>query len=252
MKGLETLSASGKKIGLSSQLYDLIWTAGSTGAIAELSSIGDKTATAQTYPATQRWLQWLQKAALYQNIYFHENSRELSNKLKSKELDWITCWGEQLRDLKKSLGNNLGVAALPNGTASKAFPTQRIYGFSLGKNSSRKQQTMAIKLIKTAVNAVSQRKIVLSDSGFLAANQNVAIPPQSSKTLVALNTSFNEQSKHYSKEWPGVVRWFLPEQGNSKNYGKRYSQLQRTLIEITDGYLDINEALKIITTTQTN
>ena len=111
---------------------------------------------------------------------------------------------------------------------------------------------MAIKLIKTAVNDIAQRKIELGDSGFLAANQNVAIPPQSSKTLVALNTSFNEQSKHYSKKWPGVVRWFLPEQGNSKNYGKRYNQLQRTLIELTDGYLDINEALKIITTSQTN
>lgn len=252
IKGLETLSASGKKIGLSSNPYDLIWTAGSTGAIAELSSIGDKISTAQTYPATQRWLQWLQKAALYQNIYFHENPRELSNKLKSKELDWITCWGEQLRDLKKSLGNSLGVAALPNGTTSKAFPTQRIYGFSLGKNSSRNQQTMAIKLIKTAVNAIAQRKIVLGDSGLLAANQNVAIPPQSSKILVALNTSFNEQSKYYSKKWPGVVRWLLPEQANSENYGKRYSQLQRTLTELTDGYLDINEALKIITTTQTN
>ena len=252
IKELEILSASGKKIGLSSQPYGLIWTAGSTGAIAELSSIGDKISTAQTYPATQKWLQWLQQAALYQNIYFHENPRELSKKLKSKELDWITCWGEQLRDLKKTLGNSLGVAALPNGSTSKAFPTQRIYGFSLGKNSSRTQQTMAIKLIKTAVNDIAQRKIELGDSGFLAANQNVAIPPQSSKTLVALNTSFNEQSKHYSKKWPGVVRWFLPEQGNSKNYGKRYNQLQRTLIELTDGYLDINEALKIITTSQTN
>ena len=252
IKGLEKLSASGKKIGLSSNLYDLIWTAGSHGAVVELSSIGDKTATTQTYPATQRWLQWLQKAALYQNIYFHENSRELSNKLKSKELDWITCRGDQLRDLKKSLGNSLGVAALPNGTASKAFPTQIIYGFSLGKNSSPNQQTMAIKLIKTAVNAIAQRKIVLGNSGFLAANQNVAIPPQSSKILVALNTSFNEQSKHYSKELPGVVRWFLPEQANSENHGKRYRQLRRTLTELTDGYLDINEALKIITTTQTN
>jgi hypothetical protein len=44
----------------------------------------------------------------------------------------------------------------------------------------------------------------------------------------------------------------LPEQANSENYGNRYSQLSRTLTELTDGYLDINEALNIITTTQTN
>ena len=252
IEGLKKLSAKGKKIGLSSSPYELIWTAGSTGAIAELSSIGVKTGTTKTYPAIQKWLQWLQKAALYQNVYFHEDSRELSKRLKSKELDWVTCWSEQLEDLKKFLGNRLGVAALPNGSTSKALPTQSIYGFSLGQNSSKNQQTMAIKMIKTAVNTISQRKIELDDSGLLAANHSVAIPSQSSKTLNALNISFNEQSKHYSKEWPGIMRWYLPEQRNSKNYGKRYEQLRRTLTELTDGYLDINEAMQIITTTPTN
>ena len=87
IEGLKKLSAKGKKIGLSSSPYELIWTAGSTGAIAELSSIGVKTGTTKTYPAIQKWLQWLQKAALYQNVYFHEDSRELSKRLKSKELD---------------------------------------------------------------------------------------------------------------------------------------------------------------------
>ena len=252
IEGLEKLSASGKKIGLSSDPYELIWTAGTIGAVAEFSSIGDKTDTAQTYPATQQWLQWLQKAAIYQNIYFHQDSRELGKKLKNKELDWVTCWGEQLEDLKQSLGNSLGVAALPNGSKSKAFPTHVIYGFSLGKNSSQNQRIMAIKLIKTAVNPIAQRKIELDNTGLLAANQNVEIPPHSSKTLHALSTSFNEQSKHYSKEWPGVVRWLLPEPKNSKNFGKRYGQLRRTLTELTDGYLEIDEAMKIITTTSTN
>ena len=112
----------------------------------------------------------MQKAAIYKNIYFHEDTRELGKELKNKDLDWVTCWGEQLEDLKKTLGNSLGVAALPNGSTSKAFPTQRIYGIALGKNSSRNQQRMAIKLIKTAVNTIAQRKIELDDSGFLAVN----------------------------------------------------------------------------------
>ena len=71
---------------------------------------------------------------LYKNISFHENFRELSLKLKNNELDWITCWGgTALEDLKKTMGNKLGVAALPNGRSSKAFPPQVFYGFSLGK-----------------------------------------------------------------------------------------------------------------------
>ena len=249
---LEKLSASGKKIGLSSEPYDLIWSAGTQGAIAELSSIGRQRASNPTYPAIKKWLQWIETAALYQNISFHENQRELSNKLKNNELDWVTCHGIQLGDLKKTMGHSLGVSALPNGTTSKAFPTHITYGFSLGKNSSQTQREMAMKFIKANVNAIAQRKLELDNTGFLAANQNVFIPAESSKILTALNTSFHEQRKNYAKEWPGIIRWFLPESENLEQRGQRYGQLRRTLTDFTNGYIDNTEALKIITTPQTN
>ena len=216
---LKKISASGKKIGLSSDLYQLIWTAGTQGAIAELSSIGRQRASNPTYPAIKKWLQWIETAALYQNISFHENQRELSNKLKNNELDWVTCHGIQLGDLKKTMGHSLGVSALPNGTTSKAFPTHITYGFSLGKNSSQTQREMAMKFIKANVNAIAQRKLELDNTGFLAANQNVSIPAESSKILTALNTSFHEQRKNYAKEWPGILRWFLPESENLEQRG---------------------------------
>ena len=238
---LEELSASGKKIGLSSRLYELGWTAGTQGAISEISSLGNMTEFKQTYPAIQRWLQWLQKAALYQNIYFHENSRELGTKLKNNELDWVTCWGSQLEDLEKTMGNSLGVAALPDGPRSKAYPGHLVIGFSLGKDSSKDQRKMATKFIKTAVNTIAQRKIQLDYLGYLAANKNVSIPPKSSKKLEALNTSFNKQSNYYLKEIPGIDR-----------YVERYPQLGSTLRDLINGYLDVDETLKIITTTQTN
>ena len=249
---LKKISASGKKIGLSSDLYQLIWTAGTQGAIAELSSIGRQRASNPTYPAIKKWLQWIETAALYQNISFHENQRELSNKLKNNELDWVTCHGIQLGDLKKTMGHSLGVSALPNGTTSKAFPTHITYGFSLGKNSSQTQRDMAMKFIMANVNTIAQRKLELDNTGFLAANQNVFIPAESSKILTALNTSFHEQRKNYAKKWPGILRWFEPEKRSSKNFGKRYLQLRRTLTDFTNGYIDNTEALKIITTPQTN
>ena len=93
MKELEALSASGKKIGLDSNSFGLIWTAGTQGAIPELSSLGSTGTGKPTYPAIKKWLQWLQKAALYKNISFHEDARELGTKLKKKELNWVTCWG---------------------------------------------------------------------------------------------------------------------------------------------------------------
>ena len=42
---LTKISANGKKIGLSSEPYDLIWSAGTQGAISEFSSIGRQSAT---------------------------------------------------------------------------------------------------------------------------------------------------------------------------------------------------------------
>ena len=150
------------------------------------------------------------------------------------------------------MGSSLGTAALPNGSTSKALPTFLVHGFALGKNSSQAQRKTALKFIKTNVNTIAQRKLQLNDAGLLAANQNVFIPPESSEKLSAINTSFNQQSNHYFSEWPGIIRWFVPEERNSKNVGKRYKQLSATLTELTDGYLTINEALKTITTTPTN
>ena len=105
---LKELSASGKKIGLASNTFELLWTTGTQGAISELSSLGSQRASGSTYPAIQKWLQWLQRAALYHNISFHKDARELSNKLKNNELDWVTCHGIQLGDLKKQWDIVLG------------------------------------------------------------------------------------------------------------------------------------------------
>ena len=107
-------------------------------------------------------------------------------------------------EISKAMGHSLGVSALPNGTRSKAFPTHITYGFSLGKNSSQTQREMARKFIQANVNAIAQRKLELDDEdGLLAANRNVSIPPESSRRLAALYTSFYEQRQNYSKEWPG-------------------------------------------------
>ena len=239
-EGLEALSASGKKIGLATNTLDLIWTAGTQGAIPELSSLGSEVTTNRSHPAIQTWLQWLQRAALYQNISFHKNSRELVTKLNDKELDWVTCWGGQLRELKQAMGNRLGVAALPNGPTSKAFAAYRIYGFSLGKNSSPTQRRMALKFIRTNVNTIAQRKFQFENIGLLAANKNVSIPPESSKEFATLNNSFNEQSNFYSRELAGLI-----------NYAQKTPQLERVLEDLINGYLDVNEAVKMITTPHT-
>ena len=137
------------------------------------------------------------------------------------------------------MGASLSVAALPNGATSNAFPVPNIFSFSLGKNSSRTQRAMAMKFIKTAVNNIAQRRIQLDDVGYLAANKNVSIPPESSRRLSALNISFNEQSESYAEEQPGLER-----------YVSQNPQFGRALGNLIDGYLNVSEALKLITTPQ--
>ena len=250
---LEELSAGGRRIGLGSHPYDIIWTAGTQGAIAELSTLGRAITTNQAYPGIQAWLQWLERAALYQNISFHQKSKELNKKLKNNELDWITCWGgPDLEDLKKTMGNNLGVAALPNGSSSKAFPTQIFLGFSLGKDSSPSQRTLALNFIQANVNTVAQRKIQLGDLGLLAANKDVSILPENSKTLAAINTSFNEQASVYTRGMPGIMRWLGLDPQGSKDEWKRFMQISFALRDLTNGSLSVEEAFKTITTTPRN
>ena len=238
---LKKISASGKKIGLASNAFELFWTAGAQGAVSEISSLGKQMPTDPKYPGIHKWLQWLQQAALYRNIIFHDNQRDLGEKLKNKELDWVTCDSYQIEGLKKSMGKSLGVSALPNGSTSKAIPTKVIFGFALGKNSSKTQRKMRMKFIRTTVNAIALRKIQLDDEGFLAANQDVSIPPEISQIQSAIYRSYNEQRQSYSKEEPGIYR-----------YWERHPQLGRALGDLIDGSLDVDEALKILTTPQTN
>ena len=243
---LEELSASGYKIGLSSEPFELIWTAGANNAFEELNAVGKQMKTDQSYPAIKKWLEWLRKAALYQNILFFENIESLREHLQSNKLDWISCHGSQLEELKNKMGKTLSVAPLPNGPESKAAPIVPTYGFALGKNSSQSQRALALKYIKTLVNTIAQRKLELDDEeGFLAVNQNVSIPPESSKTINALITA-GKQTDSYDKEWAGVISLFFQPTRN------RYEQLSTTFIEFTSGYLSLNEVFKTITNAKNN
>ena len=59
---LKKISASGKKIGLASNAFQLFWTAGAQGAVSEISSLGKQMPTDPKYPGIHKWLQWLQQA----------------------------------------------------------------------------------------------------------------------------------------------------------------------------------------------
>ena len=89
------------------------------------------------------------------DISFHENQRELSNKLKNNELDWVTCQGIQIGDLKKTMGHSRGERASKRNHIKSI--SNSFHGFSLGKNSSPAQREMAMQFIQANVNAIAQK-----------------------------------------------------------------------------------------------
>ena len=160
----------------------------------------------------------------------------------NNELDWISCEAGEIEKIRNKMGNNLGVSALPNGAQTTAFPWPYFISFGLGLNSSPKQRDAAIKYIQSSTNVIVQRQLMLRNADFLPTNKHVSIPISSSGTLQALNTSFNQQVRGYTEEWPGVLRFLA----GQKNHPNRYQEVTSAIAELTSGYLKVDQALDIL------
>jgi hypothetical protein len=236
---LVKLGASGVRIGLSTRTYQIFWTAGSTGAIPEISSLVNKKNQNKPKPKIKEWITWLRQAAYYQNISFYSQQSELIDKLASNNLDWITCDSFQALEIKEIMGEQLSVATLPDGIQTKAFAWPMIFGFGLGTDSSPTQRELALSYVKASTNAVGQRQAMLQSEGFLPTNQAVDIPNQSSQTLNTYNDSWNTQSLSYLKEWPMITQYIATSQN--------YLAINKTLTELTSGTISVDDAVQALT-----
>ena len=236
---LEKLGASGARIGLSTRTDQIFWTAGSIGAIPEISSLMNKKNQNKPQPKIKEWITWLRQAALYQNISFYSQQSELANELAANNLDWITCDSFQALAIKETMGDQLSIAILPDGMQTKAFAWPFVFGFGLGTDSSPTQRELALSYVKANTNAVGQRQAMLRSEGFLPTNQAVDIPNQSSQTLNAYNDSWNTQSLSYLKQWPMITQYL----GTAKNY----LTVNKTLTELTSGTISVEDAVQALT-----
>ena len=233
---LLVLGASGVRIGLSTRTDEIFWTAGSTGAIPEISSLVNKKNQNKSHPKIKEWITWLRQAAYYQNISFYNQQSELVNKLVANNLDWISCHSGDIVRLREEMGEQLSIATLPNGMQTKAFAWPYILGYGLGTDSSPTQRSLALNYVKANTNAVGQRRMMLLTQSYLPANEAVDIPNQSSQTLKAINDSWNEQSLSYLKLWPMIIQYIETPQ-NPLEVGK-------TLTELTSGIISVEEAVQ--------
>ena len=236
---LVKLGASGVRIGLATSPIQIFWTAGSTGAIPEISSLANKKNQNKPQPKIKEWITWLRQAAYYQNISFYSEQSELIDKLASNNLDWITCDSFQAMTIKETMGEQLSVATLPDGIQTKAFAWPWVFGFGLGTDSSPIQRELALSYVKASTNAVGQRQAMLRSEGFLPTNQAVDIPNQSSQTLNAFNESWNTQSKSYLKQWPMITQYLTTPQN--------HLAIGKMLTELTSGTISVEDAVQALT-----
>jgi hypothetical protein len=235
---LVMLGASGVRIGLSTRADEVFWTAGSTGAIPEISSLLNKTNQNKPQPKIKEWITWLRQAALYQNISFYRQQSELVNELAANNIDWISCHSFDIVRLREEMGEQLSIATLPNGVQTKAFAWPIVQGYGLGTDSSPTQRELALSYVKANTNAVGQRRVMLSTEAYLPANKAVDIPNQSSQTLKANNDSWNEQSLSYLKQWPMIIQYLET---------KSYLEVGKTLTELTSGNINVDDAVQALT-----
>ena len=235
---LVKLGASGARIGLSTRTDEIFWTAGSTGAIPEISSLMNKKNQNKPQPKIKEWITWLRQAALYQNISFYRQQSELVNELAANNLDWISCISGDILRLREEMGEQLSIATLPNGVQTKAFAFPYILGYGLGIDSSPTQRALALSYVKANTNAVGQRRVMLRTEDFLPANKTVDIPNQSSQTLKANNESWNTQTLSYLKQWPMILQYLEKSQN--------YLEVGKILTELTSGNISVDEALQTL------
>ena len=200
LNDLLKVGAAGARVGLSMNMLEVLWTAGSLNALPALAAASRGTPLGQEqHDRIADWLTWLQQASNQRNLNFVENDVQLMTQLSNRELDWISCNSGMLTRLRDQLGDDLGVAALPNGPDNaSAAPFNLLLVTALGRDSSAKQRSMAIKLGDYITNPLVQRQDFLLSMSYLPVNPNVIIPTKSSKRLAAIAQARHQFQEHSS------------------------------------------------------
>ena len=174
---LEDLKQSSNDVtfGMSVQLKELFWTADAFNATPALKAAMDSLSADQAHQATvTAWLRWLVDSSYQQNIRFLNNQGNLRDGLVKGELDWITCWSNNLRGLKQKLGDRLGVTALPKGPNQYRTATTRLEVWALGWNSSPMQRRKALVMLDFVTKPWAQKTYSLATNSAMPVSQKAA------------------------------------------------------------------------------
>jgi hypothetical protein len=181
------VSASGQEVGLPLTPFNLLWSAGSIGAIPALERLARRQpVSAADAQKLEEWLAWLQNASHQQRVTFFGNQELTDTEFMAGRLAWIPCRSTMLPLMRRHLGTHLGVAPLPDGPDDRASPVNRLRVIALGRNSSASGRQRALAFSLYGVNPLTQRGLTLGSQTVLPANRFVTVPVQSSQILRTL------------------------------------------------------------------
>ena len=176
-RSLEDLkqSSNDATFGMAVQLKDLFWSAEAFDASPALKAAMDSASADQAHRETlTAWLSWLVDSSYQQNIRFLNNQGNLRDGLIRGELDWITCWSNNLRSLKQKLGDRLGVTALPKGPNQNRTATTRLEVWALGRNSSPLQRRKALVMLDFVTKPWAQKTYSLATNNAMPVSKKAA------------------------------------------------------------------------------
>jgi hypothetical protein len=190
LKALLQTSAAGLPVGLSLVPQDLAWLLGGFGADGAISAAAQGEAPSpEGRAALVQMLQWLADANLQERVLLFNAKEPMLKRFATGELAWIPCRSDTLTLLRRSLGDDLGVAALPRGPRGEATPINTLRVWAFGRNSSARQRRTAERWTSFSVSPIVQRRLTLQTTGILPVNLQVPVPVESSATLRTLETT---------------------------------------------------------------
>jgi maltose-binding protein MalE len=190
LQDLLSTSAKGHPMGLSMEFSNLFWTVGSLGALDAIeTALAGRQPTRGQQQAIERWLSWLQNASNQQRITFYATQPSMEAEFLAGRLDWLPCRSSAIPQLRKALGDGLGVAPLPRGDGGEPSPVNQLRVLALGTNASQGSRERALAFSHFSVNPLSQRNLTLGSLVMLPANRFVQVPLSSSAVLRAMATS---------------------------------------------------------------
>ena len=161
--------------GMALQLKDLFWSAESFDAGEAMeAALAKRPPDAERQANVTDWLQWLENASYQQNIRFLNDQRTLRDALVAGELDWITCWSSNLRELREQMKDKLALAPLPKGPSTKLKAATKLQVWALGRNSSPTQREKSLVMIDFITKPWAQKTYALAGRNSLPVNRKAA------------------------------------------------------------------------------